>query len=232
MRLPVIRSTLHRAAEHRVECAVESLALAIGLRAIRSSARLIDSKSRAQFGEESRFELRAAIKVHLLWHSVARDLFWADGAGTRRGAFGSNGDRLCPTGEAVDHYQNGLGRWTERERDLAAYNVDVERAVGLFGWQVTKHSAWKRVIVAIMIAFFACLCECKEVTADARPPEALCDAAQPRVVAMVRGFVLCAKHVFAKSGRYNNASGDGALIAVLEERVFDDELWLHVCEYF
>ena len=49
---------------------------------------------------------------------------------------------------------------------------------------------------------------------------------------MVRGFVQCADYVLANCGRYNNANGDGALIAVLEERVFDDELWPHLRECF
>ena len=115
---------------------------------------------------------------------------------------------------------------------MAAYNVDVERAEGLIGLQMTKRRARKRVGVAITIAHFACLRECGDVTADARPPEALCNAAQHRFLAVVRGFVQCAEHVFAKVSRYNNTSGDGALIAVLEERVFDDELWQHVCECF
>ena len=91
-RLPVIRSTLHGAAEHREECAVESLTLAVGLRAIRSRARFIDSKSRAQLGEKLRFELRSTIRVQLLRHSVARDPFCIDSAGTRRGALVSDGD--------------------------------------------------------------------------------------------------------------------------------------------
>ena len=60
----------------------------------------------------------------------------------------------------------------------------------------------------------------------------MCDTAQRRFIAVVRGFVQSAEHPFAKSERYDNASGDGALIAVLEERVFDDELWPHVRECF
>ena len=197
-----------------------------------SRARLIDSKSRAQYGKERRFELRATIRVQLLWHSVARDPFCIYSAGTRRGALVSDGNGLCPAGEAVNHGQNGLWRWPKRARALAAYNVDVERAEGLIGWQMTKRRARKRVGVAITIVHFACLRECGDVTADARPPEALCDVAQRRFVAVVRGLVQCAEHVFTKDGRYNNASGDGALIAVLEERVFDDELWPHVCKCF
>ena len=97
---------------------------------------------------------------------------------------------------------------------------------------MTKRRARKRVGVAITIAHFACLRECGDVTADPRPPDELCDAAQRRFLTMMRVFVQCAEHVFAKGGRYNNAIGNGALIAVLEERVFDDELWPHVCECF
>ena len=173
-------------------------------------------QSRAQFGEERRFELRATIRLQLLWHSVARDPFCVDGAGTRRGALVSDGNGLCPAREAVDYYQNSLGKWLQRERALAAYNFDEERAEGLIGWQMTKRRAWERVGVAITIAHFSCLRECGDVTADARPIEALCDAAQRHFVAMVRAFVQCAEHAFAKGGRYNNANGDGALIAVLE----------------
>ena len=80
------------------------------------------------------------------------------------------------------------------DRALAAYNVDVERAEGLIGWQMTKRRARERVRVAITIAHLACLRECKDVTADARQPEALCDAAQRRIVAVVRGLVQCAEH--------------------------------------
>ena len=113
---------------------------------------------------------------------------------------------------------------------MAAYNVDVERAEGLVGWQMSKWRAWKRVGIAITIAHFASLREFRDVTADARPPEALCNAAQHRFVAVVRGLVQCEEHLFANCGRDNNASGDGALIAMLEERVFDDELWPHIRE--
>ena len=115
---------------------------------------------------------------------------------------------------------------------LAAYNVDVERTEGLIGWQVTTRRAQERAGVAITIAHFACLRDCGDVTADARPPEALCNAAQRRLVAVVRGLGQCAEHVFAKGGRYDNASGDGTLIAMLEKRVFDDELLPHVCDCF
>ena len=124
-RLPVIQSTLQDSADHRNECAVKSLTLAVGLRAIRSSARLIDSNRREQFCEERRFELCAAIRVKVRWHSVARHLFCVDGAGARRGARVSDKDGLCLAGEAVDHGQNGLKKLPERERALAAYNVDV-----------------------------------------------------------------------------------------------------------
>ena len=48
----------------------------------------------------------------------------------------------------------------------------------------------------------------------------------------MRGLVKCAEHLFAKGGRYDNASEDWGLIAMLLERVFDDELWLHVRECF
>ena len=170
--------------------------------------------------------------MQLLWHSLARDLFCVDGAGTRRGALVSDRNCLCPAGEAVYHSQDGLGRRPERKGALAAYNVDVERAEGLVGWQVSKRRARERVGVAITIAHFACFRLCGDVTADARPPEALCDTAQRRLVAVVRGLVQCTEHVFTKGGGYNNASGNGALIAVLEKRVFDDELWPHVCECF
>ena len=118
-----------------------SLALAVGLRAIRSGARRIDLKRRAQFGKECRYELRAAIGVQLLWHPVACDPFCVDGSGTRRGALVSDGNGLCPAGEAVYHSQYGLVRQPERKRALAAYNVDIERAEGLIGWQVTKQRA-------------------------------------------------------------------------------------------
>ena len=111
---------------------------------------------------------------------------------------------------------------------MAAYNVDLERTEELIGWQMTKRRAGERVEVAITIAHFACLRECGDVTADAWPPEALCDTPQRRFVAVVCGLVQCAEHVLAKGGRYNNASRNGALIAMLEKRVFDDELWLHV----
>ena len=57
-----------------------------------------------------------------------------------------------------------------------------------------------------------------------------CSAAS--LVVVVRKLVECAEQFFANSGRYNNASGDGALIAVLEERVFDDELRPYVRECF
>ena len=127
--------------EHRDESAVELLAFAVILRAIRSNARLIDSKSRAQFGEERRFELRAAVRVQLFWHSVARDSFCVDSAGTRRGAQFSNGNCLCLAGEAVYNNQDGLKGRPERKGALAAYNVDVERAEGLVNWQVTKWRA-------------------------------------------------------------------------------------------
>ena len=60
----------------------------------------------------------------------------------------------------------------------------------------------------------------------------MCNAAQRRFVAVVRGLVLCAEHLFAKGGRYDNASGDGALIAMLEERVINNELWPNVRECF
>ena len=115
---------------------------------------------------------------------------------------------------------------------MAAYNVDVERAEGLIGWQVTKRRARERVGVSITITNFACLHECRDVSGDARPPEALCDTAQRRFIAVVRGLVQCAKHLFAKGGKYDNAIGDDALIAMLEEPVFDDELRAHVRECF
>ena len=67
---------------------------------------------------------------------------------------------------------------------------------------------------------------------DARPPEALCNAAQRCIIAVVRWLVQCAEHIFAKGGRYDNASGDGALIAVIEEGIIDDELWQRVRECF
>ena len=142
-------------AEHRDECAVESLALAIGLRARRGGARLIDSKSRAQFSEKRRFKLRAAIRVQLLRHSVARDPFCIDSAGTRRGALVSDGDGFCPAVKAVYQRQDRLRRRPEREGALAAYNVDVEPAEELVGWQMSKRRARKRIRVAITIANFA-----------------------------------------------------------------------------
>ena len=121
---------MHSAAEHRDECAVESLALAYRLRAISSSARLIDFKNRAQFGEESRFKLRVAVRVQLLLHSVARDQFCVESAATRRGALVSDGNYLCSASEADYHNQNGLMRRPERQRALVVYIVDVDRADG------------------------------------------------------------------------------------------------------
>ena len=97
---------------------------------------------------------------------------------------------------------------------------------------MSKRRARKRIRVAITIAHIACLRKCRDVTADARPLEALCNAAQRRFVTVVRGFVQRAEHLFAKGGKDNNASGDDALIAMLEERVFDYELWPHIHECF
>ena len=231
-RLPVIRSKLHGAAEHRDECAVESLALAVGLRAIRSTARLIDSKCCAQLNEERRFELRSTIRGQLLRHSVAGNPFCIGSTGTRRVPLVSNVDGFCLAVKAVYHRQDRLIRRRERMGVLAGYSVVVELAEELIRWQMCKRRVRKRDKVAITIVHFVCFRECRDVTVDARPPEALCNAELRRFVAVVRGLVECVKHLFAKGSRDNNARGDGALITVLEERVFDDKLWPRVCECF
>ena len=62
---------------------------------MRSRERLIDSKSRAQLGEERKFELRSMIRVQLLRDSVTCDLVCIDSAGTCRGALISDGDGFC-----------------------------------------------------------------------------------------------------------------------------------------
>ena len=166
--------------------------------------------------------------MHLFWHSVARDPFCVHDAGTCRGALVSDGNGLFPAGETVYHSQDGLGRRPKRTGALAAYNVDVKRAEGLIGLKVNKRRAQKRVGVAIAIAYFACFHDCGDGTTDERPPEALCDTAQRSFIAVVRGLVKCAEHLFAKGGKYDNIIGDGALIALPKERVFDEELWPHV----
>ena len=112
-------------------------------------------QNRAQLGEERRLELRSTIRVQLLRHSVAGDPFCIDSAGTRRGALLSDGDCFCPAAKAVYHRQDKLRRRPEREGALAAYNVDVERAEWLVGWQMLKRHARNRVGVAITVAHFA-----------------------------------------------------------------------------
>ena len=49
---------------------------------------------------------------------------------------------------------------------------------------------------------------------------------------MVRGLVHRVEHFFAVRGGHDNAGKDGALVAMLEERVFDYELGPHVSKCF
>ena len=78
-----------------------------------------------------------------------------------------------------------------------------------------------------MVAHFTRFNECGYVTADARPPEALCDAAQRCFIAVVRRLVQRAKHFYGKRGGHDNAGRDNALVAMLKERVFDCKLGPH-----
>ena len=48
----------------------------------------------------------------------------------------------------------------------------------------------------------------------------------------MRGFVQGAENFFSKGSRYDNTRRDGALVRVLEERVFNNKLRPCVCEGF
>ena len=72
--LSVVWAPLHRAVQQCDESAVKPLALAIGVRAVRRRACLVDAKSDAQLFEERALELGAAVRVDLFGRSVARYL--------------------------------------------------------------------------------------------------------------------------------------------------------------
>ena len=62
------------------------------------------------------------------------------------------------------------------------------------------------------------------------PLKALCDAAQRRLIAVMRRLMQRTKHFFAKHGGNDNTRRDGALVAMLQEHAFNDELTLRIDE--
>ena len=115
---------------------------------------------------------------------------------------------------------------------MAAYYVDVERAEGLISRKVAQRRAWQRVGVAVAIEHFTRFHKRKCISAEVRPPKALCDAAQSRLIAVMCGFMSCAEDFFTKRSRYDNTRRNGAFVTVLEERVFHIKLRPFVCDRF
>ena len=115
---------------------------------------------------------------------------------------------------------------------MAGYYVDVERAEGLISREVAQRRAWQRVGISVAIAHFTRFYKHRYISADVRPQKALCDAAQSRLIAVMRDFVQGAENFFAKRSRYDNTRRDGGFVTVLEERVFHHKLRPYVCEGF
>ena len=89
---------------------------------------------------------------------------------------------------------------------------------------MAQRRARRRIRVSVAIADFARPDERRHVSTDMWPSKALCDAAQRRLIAVMRRYMQRTKHVFAKHGGNDDTCRDGALVAMLQERVFDNEL--------
>ena len=64
------------------------------------------------------------------------------------------------------------------------------------------------------------------------PPEALCDAAKRRLIAVMRRPMQRTKHFFAKRGKIDNMRAIFAFFAMIQERVSENEYFLHINQRF
>ena len=89
---------------------------------------------------------------------------------------------------------------------------------------MANRRARRRIRVLVAVADLARLDERRHVSADMLPPKALCDTAQRCQIAVMRRLMQRMKHFFATQGGNDDTRRDGALVAMLQERGFDDEL--------
>ena len=216
-RLPVVRALEHGAAQHRDESAIESLALSVRLRSVRRRSRFVDAESVAELREDCGFELDSAIGMQLLRDAVSRDPLRVHCASDCH--CGLIGDRngFGPSGEAIDHREDRFRRRAERERVLAADDIDVQRGERLIGGQVSERRARGGIRNSLAIADFAGADERGDFGADSGPPESLRDAAKCSLVPVVRRLVQRTKHRFSQRRRDDDSSGHCAFVAVFEQ---------------
>jgi hypothetical protein len=93
--------------------------------------------------------------MQLLRDTISRDPFRVHYS--RDGDCGLIGDwyGFGPSGEAVDHRQYRFRGRAERQRVLAADNIDVKCGERLVGGQMSKRRAWGGIRDSLAIAYFA-----------------------------------------------------------------------------
>ena len=100
---PSRRDAFVRHGVHRDDRAVEALALAIRLRAIRRRTSRVNAECDEELLEKSRLKLRATIRVDLFRDAVTRSPLIVHGVRDGDGALIFDWDGLGPACEAINH---------------------------------------------------------------------------------------------------------------------------------
>ena len=108
-----------------------------------------------------------------------------------------------------------FGDGPRSQRALATDNVEVERRESLIGWKMAQQRARRRICLSIAIANFAHPDVRRHVSTNMWSPNALIDATQRRLIAVMRRFMQRTNHFFAKYGGNDTTRKDGELVAML-----------------